>query len=555
MGVLKTRAFKVALVVLLAGASLLWLSSCAAKSTTTPANQVATVQRGNLTVSITGSGNLALSVTADLAFEMAGTVQDVAVKAGDSVTEGEVLASLDTVEWQDTLAGLEDALTKAQRALPQLQINVANAQTALQNALAQYVSPSDIYTAQQKVWNDELAVAKAQAMLQGTQLIYDRNTGEYYYQQALTPYDIKVWTQKLSDAQASLAADQVALNNLLSESTAETKIAYAQESLNEAQAKLSQLLAASPPDADAIAVQKTQVDLAQQALEDAQNGSQQVTLKKLQLQIAQNQLDDAQKAVADAQKNLDEAKSQSPMITAPFDGFVTTVNVKSGDEVTKNTVAVQIADPTKFEADIMVSEVDLYKVSMGQSASVQLSALPTLDLPAKVTYIAPTATIQQGVVTYKVTVELQPLQSVSANQTAQGQRSQFSGGQSPSVSGNQTRPGQETQSTLGGQTSSATTQAIQLRQGLSAIVTIITAQKSNVLLVPNRAIVHQQGKTYVDVLKNGASTQVAVTIGISNTQYTEVTSGLSEGEQVVIPQTTTTTTGQRAPSFFGIGGR
>jgi HlyD family secretion protein len=555
MGVLKTRAFKVALVVLLAGASLLWLSGCAAKSTTTPANQVATVQRGNLTVSITGSGNLALSVTADLAFEMAGTVQDVTVKAGDSVTEGEVLASLDTVEWQDTLAGLEDVLTKAQRALPQLQINVANAQTALQNALAQYVSPSDIYTAQQKVWNDELAVAKAQAMLQGTQLIYDRNTGEYYYQQALTPYDIKVWTQKLSDAQASLAADQVALNNLLSESTAETKIAYAQESLNEAQAKLSQLLAASPPDADAIAIQKTQVNLAQQALEDAQNGSQQVTLKKLQLQIAQNQLDDAQKAVADAQKNLDEAKSQSPMITAPFDGFVTTVNVKSGDEVTKNTVAVQIADPTKFEADIMVSEVDLYKVSMGQSASVQLSALPTLDLPAKVTYIAPTATIQQGVVTYKVTVELQPIQSVSANQTAQGQRSQFSGGQSPSVSGNQTRPGQETQSTLGGQTSSATTQAIQLRQGLSAIVTIITAQKSNVLLVPNRAIVHQQGKTYVDVLKNGASTQVAVTTGISNTQYTEVTSGLSEGEQVVIPQTTTTTTGQRAPSFFGIGGR
>jgi HlyD family secretion protein len=555
MKVLKTRSFKVALALLLAGTSLFWLSGCAAKSTTTPANQVATVTRGNLTVSITGSGNLALSVTADLAFEMAGTVQDVTVKAGDSVTEGEVLASLDTAEWQDTLAGLEGALTKAQRALPQLQINLANAQTALQNALAQYISPADIFTAQQKVWNDELAVAEAQAMLQGTKLVYDRNTGEYYYQQALTPYDIKVWTQKLSDAQASLAADQVALNNLLSESTAETKIAYAQENLNEAQARLSQLLAASPPDANAIAVQKTQVDLAQQALDDAQNGSQQVTLKKLQLQIAQNQLDDAQKAVADAQKNLDDAKNESPVITAPFAGFVTTVNVKGGDDILKGTVALQIADPTKFEADIMVSEMDLYKVSIGQDASVQVAALSALNFPAKVTAMAPTATIQQGVVTYKVTVELQPLQSVSGNQTGQGQRPQLPSGQSPSVSGNQTRPGQGTQSTLGGQTSSATTQAIQLRQGLSVTVTIVTAQKSNVLLVPNRAIIHQQGKTYVDVLKNGASTQVAVTTGISNTQYTEVTSGLSEGEQVVIPQTTTTTTGQRAPSFFGIGGR
>jgi HlyD family secretion protein len=486
---------------------------------------------------------------------MAGTVQDVAVKAGDSVTKGEVLASLDTAEWQDTLAGLEDALTKAQHALPGAQINLINAQAALQDALAQYTSPADIFTAQQKVQNDELAVAQAQAMLQGTNLVYDRNTGEYYYQQALTPYDIKVWTQKLSDAQASLAADQVALNNLLSESTAETKIAYAQENLNEAQARLSQLLAAYPPDANAIAVQKTQVNLAQQALDDAQNGSQQVALKKLQLQIAQNQLDDDQQAVANAQKNLDEAKSQSPVITAPFDGFVTTVNVKSGDEVTKNTVAVQIADPTKFEADIMVSEVDLYKVNMGQSASVQLSALSALNFPAKVTDMAPTATIQSGVVTYKVTVELLPLQSVSGNQTGQSQRSQLPGGQTPSVSGNQTRQSQGPQLTQGGQASANTTQAIQLRQGLSATVTIVTAQRNNVLMVPNRAITHQQGKTYVDVLNNGASTQVVVTTGISNTQYTEVTSGLSEGEQVVIPQTTTTTTGQRAPSFFGIGGR
>jgi HlyD family secretion protein len=540
---------------MLVGTSLLWLSGCAAKSTTTPTNQTATVTRGNLVVSVIGSGNLDLSVTADLAFEMAGTVQDVAVKAGDSVTKGEVLASLDTAEWQDTLAGLEDALTKAQHALPGAQINLINAQAALQDALAQYTSPADIFTAQQKVQNDELAVAQAQAMLQGTNLVYDRNTGEYYYQQALTPYDIKVWTQKLSDAQASLAADQVALNNLLSESTAETKIAYAQENLNEAQARLSQLLAAYPPDANAIAVQKTQVNLAQQALDDAQNGSQQVALKKLQLQIAQNQLDDDQQAVANAQKNLDEAKSQSPVITAPFDGFVTTVNVKSGDEVTKNTVAVQIADPTKFEADIMVSEVDLYKVNMGQSASVQLSALSALNFPAKVTDIAPTATIQSGVVTYKVTVELLP-QSVSGNQTAQGQQTQSTpGGQTPSASGNQTRPGQGTQLTQGGQASANTTQAIQLRQGLSATVTIVTAQRNNVLMVPNRAITHQQGKTYVDVLNNGASTQVAVTTGISNTQYTEVTSGLSEGEQVVIPQTTTTTTGQRAPSFFGIGGR
>lgn len=550
------RVLKIIAAILMVGIIAIPVVSCASKSNSTQAsaNQVATVKRGDLTVSITASGNLALSQTADLAFEMAGTVQDVTVEEGDSVTEGEVLASLDTSEWEDNLAALQNQLTKTQRALPQAQINLENAQTALEQAEAQSVWPNEIFQARAQVYAAEADVAEAQAVLQGTKLIYDRTTGEYRYQQALTAWDIKVWTQNLSDAKAKLAAAQVALDKILEEYTVETKIAYAQENLREAQAALDKLLAESPVNANEIAVQKQKVDLAQQELDDAQNASKDIATKKLQLQIAQGQLEDAQKAVADAQKALDEAKSQSPVITAPFAGFVTKVNVKGGDDVLKGTVALQIADPTKFEADILVSEMNIYQVKIGGDASVQVAALSTLNLPAKVTYMAPTATIQQGVVNYTVTVELQSLQLVSGNQTGQGQRPQLPGGQSPSVSGNQTRQGQGTQSTLGGQTSFATAQAIQLRQGLSVTVTIITAQKTNVLQVPNRAIVRQQGKTYVDVLKNGASAQVAVTTGISNAQYTEVTSGLSEGEQVVIPKATTTaTTGQ--PSFFGIGGR
>jgi multidrug efflux pump subunit AcrA (membrane-fusion protein) len=547
------RVLKIIAAILMVGIIAIPVVSCAAKSSSAE-NQVATVKRGNLTVSITGSGNLALSRTADLAFEMAGTVQDITVEAGDSVTEGEVLASLDTTEWEDKLAALQTQLTKTQRALPQAKINLMNAQTALEQAEAQSVWPNEIFQARAQVYAAEADVAEAQAVLQGTKLIYDRTTGEYRYQQALTAWDIKVWTQNLSDAKAKLAAAQVALDKILEEYTVETKITYAQENLREAQAALDKLLAESPVNANEIAVQKQKVDLAQQELDDAQNASKDIAIKKLQLQIAQGQLDDAQKAVADAQKALDEAKSASPIIKAPFAGFVTKVNVKGGDDVLKGTVALQIADPTKFEADILVSEMNIYQVKIGGDASVQVAALSTLNLPAKVTYMAPTATIQQGVVNYTVTVELQSLQLVSENQTGQGQRPQLPGGQSPSVSGNQTRQGQGTQSTLGGQTSFATAQAIQLRQGLSVTVTIITAQKTNVLQVPNRAIVRQQGKTYVDVLKNGASAQVAVTTGISNAQYTEVTSGLSEGEQVVIPKaTTTTTTGQ--PSFFGIGGR
>ena len=89
--------------------------------------QTATVQAGNLTVEISGSGNLALSSTQDLTFEMAGTVQEVLVEEGDSVEEGQVLARLDTSEWEDELATLELDLLQAK-------INVNNAELDLERA-------------------------------------------------------------------------------------------------------------------------------------------------------------------------------------------------------------------------------------------------------------------------------------------------------------------------------------------------------------------------------------------------------------------------------------
>ncbi len=88
---------------------------CASKSGSAPVleNQVATVQRGDLTIDITAVGNLALSQTEDLAFDLfyqEGTVEEVLVEEGDIVEEGQVLAKLDTSEWDDQLRTLEEAL-------------------------------------------------------------------------------------------------------------------------------------------------------------------------------------------------------------------------------------------------------------------------------------------------------------------------------------------------------------------------------------------------------------------------------------------------------------
>jgi len=164
---------------------------------------------------------------------------------------------------------------------------------------------------------------------------------------------------------------------------------------------------------------------------------------------------------------------------------------------------------------------------------VQIDATQ-ISLPAKVTNIAPTATIQQGVVNYKVTVEVQSLQPIQ-----------------PSTSGGTQTP----QSTEDGQASSPNApQATLVKEGLSVTITIPVQQKNNVLLVPNRAISRQGKNTVVQVLNNGVTESRTIKTGISDFQNTEVTDGLGEGEEVIIPQaTTTTSTPSPGQGIFGIG--
>jgi hypothetical protein len=102
---------------------------------------------------------------------------------------------------------------------------------------------------------------------------------------------------------------------------------------------------------------------------------------------------------------------------------------------------------------------------------------------------------------------------------------------------------QRQQGTQQGQILATMPKDVQLREGLTVTVSIWLDERNNVLLVPNKAITSQGGKLYVQVvLPPGVTEERVVQTGISDWQYTEVTSGLSEGEQVVVPQGSTTTT-------------
>ena len=419
------------------------LVGCASKSDSAPLseNQVVTVQRGNLTIDITAVGNLALSLKEDLAFDIfyqEATVEEVLVEEGDTIEEGQVVAKLDTSEWEDNLAALEDQVATEERDLLQAEINLRNAEIALEKAKEAYVWPEL-----------EVAEADVEEMEARLQHAIDRN------------YD-------------SLVSTYSAL-------------------LEAAEKKLNAMLTGADTD--------------------------EVAIKKLELELVQGKLEDAQKALVDAQEELDEAKSKSPIITAPFAGFITKVNVEGGDEVLTGTVAVQLADPNKFEADVMVSEMDILQVKLGGDAWVQVDAMQGLSLPAEVTHIAPTATIQSGVVNYKVKVEMQSLQTAL----------------------------QERQGAKQGAMPTMLPEDFQLREGLTVTVSILVVEKRDVLLVPNKAIIRRGAETYVQILKDDIVEERSIKTGISDYQNTEVIEGLSEGEKVIVPQGTTATPTTQQP--------
>jgi RND family efflux transporter MFP subunit len=447
--------------------------SCAKETATVPENEVVTVKRGNLEEDITASGNLAYSDYQDLAFQISGastqqplTVAEVDVEVGDSVEAGQVLVKADTVY-------LQQAITTAERAAKTSEISLEQATDSWRKITYPYTFHAlsiDIPQANALIGDALRELDNASKVMQELGLSKEQ-------------YDWKQYWEVFN----SLQKAQDDLDN------AKTFTRYGQG-------------------ADLFGGYfNSSTDTGEQIIPMADYWT--LRAAQLSMESAQISLDTANDNLSQAQDNL-----KNSVIVAPFAGYVTIVNVVGGAQVQRGVVAVRLVDPTKFEADIMVNEMDIVNLKLGGDAAVQINALPTLTIPAKVTFISPTATITSGVVNYEVKVELQPLQAAPQGQTAP-------------------------------------TANFQLRDGLTVTVSIILAQKKDVLLVPNAAITTQGGQDYVQVLTPIGTTEArAIKTGISNWQYTEVTEGLSEGEKVVVTQgTATTSTSQQGgprPIFF-----
>ncbi len=495
----------------------------------TGAGEVVTAFVGDLSSGTTATGQITARHTAQLTLPTSGTVAEVAVQVGDVVQAGDRLVQLDTADLERTVLNAEQSLIIQEANLETLQAptsvaNVASAEASLANAQAQLAellagpTEAEIAAAEADIRSAQADVAAAstrlnnaasgggEAELQAAQIALEQaqvaatQAAERHRTILATIAEGNLPAGTLDDAEvgaraaavqanATLAAAQETYDNLLNGdpntvSTSQGSLAVAVAQRDLAQAQYDLLLA--PPSASQIASAEASVAQAQSNLDKLLRGP-----ATTQLVSAEVQVENARISLERARLNLANAT-----LVAPFAGVITAVNVQPGEQATG--ILVEMIDSASLEVVLSVDEVDLDQIAVGQETVIRLESWPDAQISGQVATIAPTSANEAGssLVTFPVYLTL-------------------------------------------GETD------LPIRVGMTANAELELARRENTLLVPNGAIqVDRSNGTYSVILvqtnEQGLPLYetVPVTIGLRDSDNTEVTSGLAEGDEVLIPDPT-----------------
>jgi multidrug resistance efflux pump len=334
------------------------LSSCGGQPTAAPLPSAAVVSPDEVIT----EGRLKPIQAANLSFQARGIVEQVFVKAGDRVSEGDVLVRLAN-------AGAAEAqLVIAQNAYDALLRNESGDRARLWQA---YMDAQVVRAQAEQEW-DDLNVDDIEDRIEDLEA------------------DAEDRREDLQDAQDEFDKYKDLSENNPRRTTAEDDLEQAQKDLNEAIRALEE----ETRKRDAV---KAAYDAALAAEAEA----------KYQYEISLDGPNAEQLALAKA--NLDAAKDAlaNYVIAAPFDGVVADVQVRAGEQVGPETRIVSIADFSSWIVETTdVTELEIVKLSVGQNATIVPDALPDLELSGVVTEISSAFTQQGGDILYTVRIRV-----------------------------------------------------------------------------------------------------------------------------------------------------
>lgn len=351
-----------------------------------------------------------------------------------------------------------------------------------QQALNQLTSPSAIATAQLAVTTAQANVINAQAALGSDQSWQNPALAQNEYAAMVLA--------KANLDKAQSAYDQLNTGGYISntnEAAAFQNLYSAQQAYNTAKYYYS-VYSQAPTQRQVDAAQAS-LALAQAQVVETQNLVTALTGGSVPTNATGTGLDAlnaAKLSVQTAQQNLDNTK-----LYAPIAGTVIALNNVVGDSVgsSGSAAVMTIADLSQSVLNIYMDALDFTNLKVGYTANITFDALPNQAFTGKVTQISPQLVTIQGNSVVQGLVLLDPKQASGAKLT--------------------------------------------LPLGVSASVDIIAAQANNVVLVPVPAL-HElsPGNYAVFVVTNGKPVLRIVTVGLQDSSFAEIKTGLKAGEVV-----------------------
>ncbi|MGF9891631.1 efflux RND transporter periplasmic adaptor subunit [Priestia megaterium] len=221
-------------------------------------------------------------------------------------------------------------------------------------------------------------------------------------------------------------------------------------------------------------------------------------------QDLENQIEKQKLDIKGTEKSLEDLKEKQEVpesIYAPFDGEVTVAEETAvGSNININSVLGTITNYSEFKLALAIDELDIPKVKIGQKVEITAGAYPGEKFEGEVIKIASQGKTTNGVSTFDVEVSIKDPK--------------------------------------------------ELKAGMTANAKIVVSKQLNTLLVPVEAVKTKNGKKVVTVEIDKGTKEVQVNTGLNNENYIEVVSGIKEGEEVVLPVTSTQTVN---PIFGGSG--
>mgnify|MGYP001575623539 CR=1 FL=1 len=506
------------------------------------------VAKGNLIVSVSGTGQVSTVNQIDIKPKASGDVIYIGAQNGQSVWAGQLIAQLDATDAEKAVRDAEVNLESAKISLEKLRgpegaaiprnkdqaledlkrayddgfsnvsntfINLPTIMSGLQNILLS----SDNALSGGSSWNIDYYGSAAAQYDDGANQF--RNDAFNKYQIARKAYDKNFQDYK----SVSRFSDPAAIELIISQTYETTKnisesvkssinlIQFYEDKLTEHNLKHPALADTHLSSLNTYTGQSNSNLLSLlNSKNTIKNDKDAVSNADLDIRSQELSLKQRQNALLDAKNNLADY-----YVRAPFNGVITKINIKKGDSISSGTTITTLITKQKV-AEISLNEVDAAKIKLNQKATLTFDAIERLSLTGQVTDIDTLGTVSQGVVTYNVKITFD-------------------------------------------------TQDDRVKSGMSVTAAIITDIKQDALLIPNSAIKTNNAGSYVEIFdqelpprlnKQGNSSvipprQQPVEIGESNDNSTEIISGLKEGDKIVTRTITAvkTTVAPTAPSIFG----